>query len=284
MNTSVKRVSVLNYFGGKSRYLDFLLPLFPEHHHYIEPFCGSATVFLNKKPSPIETINDLDERLYNFFHVLREFPDELIQKLRFTPYSRTEFQKSSKPSKDPIENARRFFIRSQMSFAGICDTDRRKDSFRTNRKESRQGKALDVSKFINKVEGLTHAIERLRSAQIDNRSFKSVIPQHSRADFFIFADPPYLPQVRTGRKDYKYEMSIEDHALLSELLNDTDSKVMVCHYDCLEYDQFYPSPKWKKILAPDRVTNLGKQKNGKREAVWVNYKPTSQLEIFNSIE
>lgn len=273
---------MLNYFGGKSRYLDFLLPLFPEHHHYIEPFCGSAVVFLNKKPSPIETINDKDERLYNFFHVLREFPDELVQKLRFTTYSRNEFQKAAKPATNPIENARRFFIRSQMSFAGICDTDRRKDSFRTNRKESRQGKALDVSKFINKVAGLDHAIDRFRSAQIENRGFEFIIPNHSRKDFFLFVDPPYLPQVRTGRKDYLYELSPEDHTRLATMLNETESMVMICHYDCPEYDKLYPSPKWKKILGPDRATNIGKKRNGTREAIWINYKPTAQLDIFSN--
>lgn len=281
MNTAVKRISVLNYFGGKSRYLDFLLPLFPDHRHYIEPFCGSAVVFLNKKPSPIETISDKDERLYNFFHVLREFPEELVQSLRFTAYSRVEFQKAAKPSSNPIENARRFFIRSQMSFAGICDTDRRKDSWRSNRKESRMGMALDVAKFISKVEGLQHSIDRFRSAQIENRDFRQIIPAHSRADFFLFVDPPYLVSTRTngGRKDYKHELSAEDHKELAEMLNETESQVMICHYDCQEYDQLYPAPKWKKILAPDRSTNLGKTKK-QREAVWINYKPTAQLEIF----
>lgn len=79
MNTSTKRLSAFNYFGGKSRYLDWLLPLLHvPAHHYVEPFCGSAVVFLNKIPHPIETINDLDGRLINFFRVLREQPDKLI--------------------------------------------------------------------------------------------------------------------------------------------------------------------------------------------------------------
>src|SRR5574339_214313 len=110
MNTKIRRVSALNYFGGKSRHLDWILPLIPPHKNYVEPFCGSAVVFLNKRPSPIETISDLDGRLINFFKVLREHPDKLIDLLSLTPYSRNEYQLSKHISEDPIEDARRYFI------------------------------------------------------------------------------------------------------------------------------------------------------------------------------
>ena len=101
MDTTKEKISTLNYFGGKSRLLDFILPLLDTpHKHYVEPFCGSASVFLNKRPSPIETISDLDARLINFFRVLREQPDELINRLDLTPYSRGEFQFCSDPCPD----------------------------------------------------------------------------------------------------------------------------------------------------------------------------------------
>lgn len=41
-------------------------------HHYCEPFAGSAAVLLNRPPSPVETYNDLDGEVVNFFRVLRE--------------------------------------------------------------------------------------------------------------------------------------------------------------------------------------------------------------------
>jgi len=60
------------WYGGKFSHLDWLLPLLPECHHYCEPFGGSAAVLLNRCPSPVETYNDLDNEVVNFFRVLRE--------------------------------------------------------------------------------------------------------------------------------------------------------------------------------------------------------------------
>src|SRR5258708_21162051 len=45
----------------------WLLPLLPTSHHYCEPFAGSAAVLLNRPPSPVETYNDLEGEVCNFF-------------------------------------------------------------------------------------------------------------------------------------------------------------------------------------------------------------------------
>ena len=59
------------WYGGKYNHLNWLLPLLPAAHHYCEPFGGSAAVLLNREPSPVETYNDLDGEVTNFFRVLR---------------------------------------------------------------------------------------------------------------------------------------------------------------------------------------------------------------------
>jgi hypothetical protein len=50
---------------GKRRYTvkqiaDRLAVMLPEHAHHVEPFAGSLAVLLAKKPSRLETVNDLD--------------------------------------------------------------------------------------------------------------------------------------------------------------------------------------------------------------------------------
>ena len=81
------------WYGGKLSHLDWLLPLLPtDAHHYVEPFGGSMAVLLNKKPSPMETYNDLDGDLVNFFRVLRNREEELQRKLSLTFYSRQEYE------------------------------------------------------------------------------------------------------------------------------------------------------------------------------------------------
>jgi DNA adenine methylase len=55
-----------------------------------EPFAGSAAVLLNRPPSPVETYNDLDGEVVNFFRVLRDHKDELVEKIGLTPFSRED--------------------------------------------------------------------------------------------------------------------------------------------------------------------------------------------------
>jgi DNA adenine methylase len=85
--------------------------------HYCEPFGGSGVVLLNRRPAEIETFNDLNGRIVNFFRVLRTQSADLIQALEYTPYARAEFLESRETCEDALEEARRFFISIQMDIA-----------------------------------------------------------------------------------------------------------------------------------------------------------------------
>lgn len=81
MNTNVNPAAnrpPVRYVGGKWAMADWLIGFFPPHTHYVEPFCGGASVLFRKYPSEIETINDIDSDVVNFFRVLREQPAALI--------------------------------------------------------------------------------------------------------------------------------------------------------------------------------------------------------------
>jgi DNA adenine methylase len=80
------------WYGGKYSHLDWLLPLLSKTTHYCEPFGGSAAVLLNREPSPVETYNDIDGQVVNFFRVLRDQKDQLIEAIGLTPFSREEFR------------------------------------------------------------------------------------------------------------------------------------------------------------------------------------------------
>lgn len=119
------KLIAFGWYGGKFSHLDWLLPLLPETIHYCEPFGGSAAVLLNRKPSPVETYNDVYGDVVLFFRVLREQPDELIRAIGLTPFSREELEIAcSEPSSalSDIERARRFFVRARQVRTGLAQT------------------------------------------------------------------------------------------------------------------------------------------------------------------
>ncbi len=100
----------LKYYGGKWKIASWIISFFPDHSNYVEPCGGATSVLLQKPVSPLETYNDLDCRVVNFFTVLREKPEELVALIRLTPWSRVELENSRIMAVDPLEDARRFFV------------------------------------------------------------------------------------------------------------------------------------------------------------------------------
>ena len=78
------------YYGGKTRLAAKIVELLPAHEHYVEPFAGGLSVLLAKRPSRMETVNDLDGLLMAFWRVLRDKPEQLARVCALTPHSRAE--------------------------------------------------------------------------------------------------------------------------------------------------------------------------------------------------
>ena len=104
------------WYGGKFSHLDFLLPNLPnDATHFCDVFGGSAAVLINREPAPVETYNDLDSELVNFFATLRHAEDgeRLIEGISLTPFSREELALACtfEDGLDKVERARRFYVR-----------------------------------------------------------------------------------------------------------------------------------------------------------------------------
>lgn len=95
------------YYGGKTRVAEKIAALLPAHEHYIEPFAGSLGVLLAKRPSRMETVNDLDGLLMTFWRVLREKPAELARACALTPHSRSEYLDAREADLDSVDDVER---------------------------------------------------------------------------------------------------------------------------------------------------------------------------------
>jgi site-specific DNA-adenine methylase len=68
------------WFGGKSRVADLVWDQFGDVPNYVEPFAGSLAVLLGRPTEPkIETVNDLDCWIANFWRALQADPERLAR-------------------------------------------------------------------------------------------------------------------------------------------------------------------------------------------------------------
>ncbi|HBK66248.1 MAG TPA: DNA methyltransferase, partial [Cyanobacteria bacterium UBA11166] len=215
----MSKLIAFGWYGGKFNNLNWLLPLLPESTHYCEPFGGSAAVLINKKPSPVETYNDIDGEVVNFFRVLRDNSDELIKAIGLTPFSREELRSAVEESTTnllELERARRFFVRARQVRTGLAQTASA-GRWAHCKLTSRAGMAGAVSRWLGSVEGLSEIVQRLLRVQIENAPAIEVIQRYDSEETFFYCDPPYPHESRGDSNAYGYEMTDKDHQELSEV-------------------------------------------------------------------
>ncbi|MGH9860540.1 MAG: DNA adenine methylase [Candidatus Acidiferrales bacterium] len=269
-----EKLIAFGWYGGKFSHLDWLRPLLPPCHHYCEPFAGSAAVLLNRAPSAVETYNDLDGEIVNFFRVLRDQQEKLVQAICLTPFSREEFALACKldSALPDLERARRFYVRARQVRTGLAQTASI-GRWANCKNTSRQGMSGVISRWLGAVEDLPEIASRLLRVQIENRPAVDVIHLYDSKETLFYCDPPYVHTTRGDSKAYGHEMSDGEHVALSKALNCVKGKVAISNYDCDLMNSLYPPPKWEKFLSPERTIHSTKGKRS--EVLWTNYDPSA---------
>lgn len=264
-----RKLIAFGWYGGKFSHLDWLLPLLPACHHYCEPFGGSAAVLLNRQPSPVETYNDIDGELSNFFRVLRNSGDSLLRAIALTPFSREEFFIACSTNGHKIssvERARRFFIRARQVRTGLAQTAS-VGRWANCKNTSRSGMSGVVSRWLGSVDTLPGIAERFLRVQIENRPAAEIVRLYDGKQTLFYCDPPYPHSSRNDNKAYGAEMTDEEHAQLAAVLYRAKGKVAVSGYRCDIMDSLYKD--FKRYDATAKMCHSVKKP--RREALWVNY-------------
>ncbi len=269
------RLIAFGWYGGKFNHLQWLLPLLPECHHYCEPFAGSAAVLLNREPSPVETYNDIDGEVVNFFQVLRDQPDKLIRAIGLTPFAREEFHRAveSDPTKlTDVERARLFYVRARQARTGLAQTATL-GRWANCKKTSRAGMSGAVSRWLGAVDSLPEIAERLLRVQIENRPAIDIIKLYDSPETLFYCDPPYLHSTRGDDKAYAFEMDEEEHKELAAVLRRCKGMVAISGYRNDLMDELYDG--WFRFDAPVKKTHSVKEL--RQECLWMNYKSENQI-------
>ncbi len=255
----------LRYYGGKWRIAPWIISHFPDHYVYVEPFCGGASVLLQKDPSASEVLNDLDENVVNYFRVLREQPLDLKRAIEFTPFSRRETYASCEPCSDPLERARRFHVRAWQTMHGAPHMG--KNGWRFGRRGGNDRRSA-VDDW-NDVARLPAIAKRLKNVQLEHDDALKIIPRFDKAKTLFFCDPPYLFATRSdrwARNGYRMEMEDAVHEQLAEVLHSIKGMAIVCGYPSPVYDRLYKG--WKFVAIDSLARSLKAEK--RRECLWIN--------------
>lgn len=276
---SRRRRIVFGWYGGKFSHLDWLLPLLPECHHYCEPFAGSGAVLLNRVPSPVETYNDIDGEVVNFFRVLRDQHEELIRAIALTPFSREEYYRAIHTTNgvSDVERARGFYIKARQTRTGLAQTASL-GRWANCKNTSRAGMSGVVSRWLGGVEALDDIAQRLMRVQIENRPAVDVIRLYDSPKTLFYCDPPYLHATRGDVKSYGFEMDEEQHREFAEVVNGCSGMVAVSGYDHPLMDKLFGPGKWFKTLGSRKT--IHSTKGTRQEVLWTNYDPKKQMGLF----
>ncbi len=274
---------VFGWHGGKFSHLDKLLPLLPKCRHYCEPFAGSGAVLLNRAPSPIETYNDIDGEVVNFFRVLRDQHEELIRAIALTPFSREEYYRAiygGTNGLSDVERARCFYIKARQTRTGLAQTASL-GRWAHCKDTSRAGMSGVISRWLGGVNALDDIAQRLIRVQIENRPAIDVIRLYDSPGTLFYCDPPYLHATRGDSKAYKFEMDENQHRGLAETINTCKGLVAVSGYDHPLMDELFETGNWFKTFGPEKA--IHSSKGIRREVLWTNYEPKNkekQPELF----
>ena len=215
-----------------------------------------------------ETINDIDGQVINFFKVCRDRPEELARLIEFTPFARGEYMavqenhagEEIQLADNPVENARRFAVRCSQGFGS-------KLADRCGWKNSKRSTGPINTRVWGKIpETIISVAERLKNAQIENADAIKLIRDYNAPDCLIYADPPYLGEVRNNKRIYRNEMmDAETHKRLLQALLEHRGMVILSGYDNDLYNSMLQG--WDKRQKVGRANSAALR----IETIWANF-------------
>lgn len=262
--------AILKYPGSKWRLARKIISYFPKHHSYLEPYFGSGAVLFNKEQSAIETVNDLDNRVYLLFKMVREKPEKLAKMVEETPFCRWEYEQTFRQiQKTDEETVRQFLVQCWQGYGF------RVNGYKAGWKHDVQGReaAYAVNNWNNIPQWIIDAARRLKQVQITNEPAEKLIERFNYPDVLIYADPPYLLETRGG-KQYRHEMTDNEHEQMLQLLLQHKGPVILSGYRNKLYD--YVLKNWNSV----DINTTAERGLKRTETIWFNFEIVKQKELF----
>lgn len=217
-----KVTPVFPWLGGKTRLVNQLLPLFKDHHCFVEPFAGAAAVLFAKEPTPVEVLNDINGDIVNLYRVVQNHLEEFVRQFKYALVSRQmfEWEKMKNPETlTDIQRAARFFYLQKTCFGARSEG-------RTFGTSPTRPSGLNLLRI---EEDLSAAHLRLARVFIENLDWQACIAKYDRPETLFFCDPPYY-----GLTGYGVEFDLNQYAELGQMMHTIQGAAVLTINDCPE--------------------------------------------------
>ncbi len=197
---------IIPWIGGKRRLAKIILPLFPEHTCYVEPFAGGAAMFFLKQPSAVEVLNDCNNDLVSLYRVLQHHLEEFIRHFKWALVSRQIYEWlkiTPEETLTDIQKAARFYYLQKMAFGGKV----RNRTFGVAPSDPPRLNLLRIE------EDLSQAHLRLARCYIEHLDWRRCMEKYDREKTLFFCDPPYWQT-----EGYGVAFEFEEYIRLAEAM------------------------------------------------------------------
>jgi len=240
---------IIPWIGGKRRLAKHILPLFPDHTCYVEPFAGGAALFFLKEPSEVEVLNDYNSDLVSLYRVIQHHMEEFIRQFKWALVSREMFDWlniTPPETLTDIQRAARFYYLQKLAFGG-------KVSCRTFGTATTSPPRLNLLRI---EEDLSQAHLRLSRCVIEHLDWQHCILKYDRPATLFFCDPPYWQT-----EGYGVEFPIEQYAMLAETMRVAKGKVILTINDHPKMRETFGGFRVETVKINYTIGGAGKGKN-----------------------
>ena len=249
---------IVPWIGGKRRLAKHILPLFPAHTCYVEPFCGAAALYFLKTPSKIEVINDINGELVNLYRVVKHHLEEFVRQFKWALVSRQIYkwlQDTPEETLTDIQRAARFYYLQKQAFGGkVAD-----HTFGTSTTSAPRFNLLRIE------EELSMAHLRLSRTLIEHLDWNQCIERYDRPHTLFYCDPPYW-----GTEGYGVEFGLENYDHMADLARRIKGKMIISVNDIPEMRQAFNGLNMQSVDISYNLKVTGKP-SPKKELVICNF-------------
>jgi len=236
--------------GGKRRLAKHILPSFPDHKCYVEPFAGAAALFFMKEPSKVEVINDTNSDLVNLYRVVQNHLEEFVRQFKWSLVSREMFAWEKLKHVDTltdIQRAARFYYLQQQTFGAQPDHN----SFGTS---TTCGPGLNLLRI---EENLSQAHLRLSRVFVENLDWKAVIRRYDRPHTLHYLDPPYWETAGYGSG-----FPFEEYQEMARIAQEVKGYVVISVNDHPDIRELFQGFRIQEVSLRHTVGGAGGKKAG----------------------